>query len=67
MSEYKRDEYLNKVFKYFTLQLIKENEHTNVLTNTEIKNLLDNDLKINKDNFKEQSENIQNLYIRIFS
>lgn len=67
MSEYKTDEYLNKVFKYFTLELIKENEHTNVLTNKEIENLLDNDLKINKDNLKEQPENIQNLYNDIMS
>ena len=51
--QYKSDDYVNKVFKYFVLELIKNNDVNNFLTDYEIFNLAINEVNIHKDNIEE--------------
>ena len=59
---YKSDEYVNKVFRYFVLKLIKENDSHNLLTDEKMFNLININANINEENINEQPKSIQNLY-----
>ena len=58
--DYKSDEYVNKVFKYFALELIRDNDNTNLLEEEEMFNLATDDFKM--DNVNELPKCIQNLH-----
>ena len=60
--QYKSDDYVNKVFKYFVLELIKNNDVNNFLTDYEIFNLAINEVNIHKDNIEDQPECIKKLW-----
>tara|TARA_B110000305_G_C19392798_1_gene615833 strand:- start:51 stop:1127 length:1077 start_codon:yes stop_codon:yes gene_type:complete len=60
--QYKSDDYVNKVFKYFVLELVKENDETNILSESDIFNLINNKLEINQKNIDTQPKYIKNLY-----
>ena len=58
--DYKSDEYVNKVFKYFALELIRDNDNTNLLEEEEMFNLATDDFKMG--NVNELPKCIQNLH-----
>ena len=60
--QYKSDDYVNKVFKYFVLELIKENDKTNILSELEMINIINNKLEINEKNINTLPKCIKNLY-----
>ena len=60
--QYTSDEYFNKVFKYFVLELIRENQIHNLFSQEDIFKLVNNKINIDKDNIKEQPISIQTLY-----
>ena len=60
--QYKSDDYVNKVFKYFVLELVKENDETNILSEFEMFSLINNKLEINQKNIDTQPKCIKNLY-----
>ena len=69
LVQYKSDEYVNKVFRYFVLELVKdvlelvkENDSHNLLTAEEMFNLININANINEENITEQPNSIQNLY-----
>jgi len=62
LVQYKSDEYVNKVFRYFVLELVKENDSHNLLTDEEMFNLIIIKANINEENITEQPKCIQNLY-----
>lgn len=62
LVQYKSDEYVNKVFRYFVLELVKENDSHNLLTDEEMFNLININANINEENITEQPNCIQNLY-----
>lgn len=59
---YKTDELVNKVFKYFILQLMKQNDEHKLFKDEEMKDLLDNNMDINDNNIKQQLDVVKNLY-----
>ena len=59
---YKTDELVNKVFKYFILQLMKQNDEDQLFKDEEMKNLLDNNIDINDNNINQQLDVVKNLY-----
>jgi len=59
---YKTDELVNKVFKYFLLQLMKQNDEHKLFKDEEMKDLLDNNMDINDNNIKKQLDVVKNLY-----
>jgi hypothetical protein len=59
---YKTDELVNKVFKYFLLQLMKQNDEHQLFKDKEMKDLLDNNMDINDNNIKQQLDVVKNLY-----
>lgn len=59
---YKTDELVNKVFKYFILQLMKQNDEHQLFKDKEMKDLLDNNMDINDNNIKQQLDVVKNLY-----
>ena len=63
IDDYKSDDYVNKVFKYFVYELIKDdNDETKVLSESDIFKLNKNKLEINESNIDTQPECIRNLY-----
>ena len=63
LIQYKSDDYVNKVFKYFVFELIKDdNDETKVLSEPDIFKLINNKLEINESNIDTQPECIRNLY-----
>jgi hypothetical protein len=62
INENKSNDYVNKVFKYFVLELIKENDKTNILSESDMFNLINNKLDINETNIDTHPECIRNLY-----
>ena len=63
LIQYKSDDYVNKVFKYFVFELIKDdNDETNILSEFEMFSLINNKLEINKSNIDTQPDCIKNLY-----
>ena len=63
LIQYKSDDYVNKVFKYFVFELIKDdNDETKVLSESDIFKLIKNKLEINESNIDTQPECIRNLY-----
>ena len=60
--QYKSDDYVNKVFKYFVLELVKENDETNILSELEMINIINNKLEINEKNINTLPECIKELY-----
>ena len=62
LVQYKSDEYVNKVFRYFVLELVRENDSHNLLTDEEMFNLININANINEENITEQPNCIQNLY-----
>lgn len=63
LIQYKSDDYVNKVFKYFVFELIKDdNDETKVLSESDIFKLINNKLEINESNIDTQPECIRNLY-----
>ena len=62
INDYKSDDYVNKVFKYFVYELIKDdNNETKVLSESDIFKLINNKLQINESNIDTQPECIKNL------
>ena len=60
---YKSDVYVNKVFKYFVYELIKnDNDETNILSEFEMFSLINNKLEITENNIDTQPRCIKNLY-----
>ena len=59
---YQTDELVNKVFKYFLLQLMKQNDEDQLFKDEEMKNLLDNNIDINDNNINQQLDVVKNLY-----
>ena len=59
---YKTDELVNKVFKYFLLQLMKQNDEHKLFKDEEMKDLLDNNMDINDNNINQQLDVVKNLY-----
>ena len=59
---YQTDELVNKVFKYFLLQLMKQNDEDQLFKDEEMKNLLDNNIVINDNNINQQLDVVKNLY-----
>lgn len=61
--QYKSDDYVNKVFNYFVLELIKDdNDETGVLSESDMFNLINNKKEINGSNIDIQPKCIRNLY-----
>ena len=63
IDDYKSDDYVNKVFKYFVYELIKnDNDETNILSEFEMFSLINNKLEITENNIETQPRCIKNLY-----
>ena len=63
IDDYKSDDYVNKVFKYFVYELIKnDNDETNILSEFEMFSLINNKLEITENNIDTQPRCIKNLY-----
>ncbi len=61
--QYKSDDYVNKVFNYFVLELIKDdNDESGVLSESDMFNLINNKKEINGSNIDIQPKCIRNLY-----
>lgn len=60
--QYKSDDYVKKVFKYFVLELVKNNDENELLTEYEIFTLAVNVMNIAEDNIHEQAECVKNLW-----